>query len=135
MSEGRAQILEMLVAGRVTVEQAARLLAALDAASPAAPREPVNQTGRQRQRDERADNFFANLTLEQLIKLRDHDVSRAFVDSMRVAGRDDLSVDELVELYDDGVDAAFVREMHCLGFANLTPSEWAALRDHGVDGH
>src|SRR5262249_33987581 len=34
MSEGRAQILEMLVTGRLTVEQADRLLEALDAPSP-----------------------------------------------------------------------------------------------------
>ena len=162
MSEGRAQILEMLVAGRVTVEQADQLLQALDAASPAAPHEPVTQTGRQQRGDERADNFFATLTPKQLIKLRDHDVSRAFIERMRATGLYDLSVDdfidlhdngitprfvrdlreagftaltrdELVEMYDHGVDAAFVRQMRDLGFANLAPDEWVELRNHGVD--
>src|SRR5258705_10221409 len=59
MSEGRAQILEMLVAGRVTVEQTDQLLQALDAASPAAPPKPVAPAGGQRRPGERADGFFA----------------------------------------------------------------------------
>jgi hypothetical protein len=162
MSEGRAQILEMLVSGRVTVEQADQLLQALDAASPAAPHEPAAQLGGQRRRDERADDFFATLTPEQLIELRDHGVNRAFIEQMRAAGLYGLSVadlidlydhgvtprfvldlreagfteltsDDLVEMYDHGVDAAFVREMRDLGFAKLAPSEWVELRDHGVD--
>ena len=162
MSEGRALILEMLVAGRVTVEQADQLLEALGVASPAAPHEPVTQTGRQRRGDERTDDFFATLTPKQLIKLRDHGVSRAFIERMRATGLYDLSVDdfidlhnngitprfvrdlreagfttltrdELVEMYNHGVDAAFVRQMRGLGFANLAPDEWVELRNHGVD--
>jgi SHOCT-like domain len=162
MSEERAQILEMLVAGRVTVEQADQLLKALDATSPGASHELAAQTGRQRRWNEPADDFFARLTPEQLIELRDHDVSRAFIEQMRAAGLNDLSVadlidlydhgitprfvldlreagfieltrDDLIELYDHGVDAAFVREMRGLGFANLAPGEWVELRNHGVE--
>jgi hypothetical protein len=162
MSEGRAQILEMLVAGRLTVEQADQLLETLDAASPPAPHEPAAQTGRQRQWDEREDDLFASLTPEQLTELRDHGVSGTFIEQMRAAGLHDLSVaglialydhgitprfvremreagfteltgDDLVEMYDHGVDAAFVREMREAGFTNLVPGEWVELRDHGVD--
>lgn len=161
MSEGSAQILKMLVAGRVTVEQADQLLKALEAASPAVPHEPVTQTGQQRRRDERADDFFASLTPEQVIELHDHGVSRAYIEQMRAAGLYDLSVADIIDLYDNGitprfvsdlrevgfteltrdqliemychgVDAAFVGEMWDLGFANLAPDEWVELRDHGV---
>jgi hypothetical protein len=111
MSAGRAKILEILVAGRVTVEQADQLLEALDAAPPAASHEPVAQTGRQRRWDERADDFFASLTPEQLIELRDHDVSRAFIEQMRAAGLYDLSVADLIDLYDHGITPRFVRDL------------------------
>jgi len=133
MSEGRAQILEMPVAGRVTVGQADRLLEALDAASPAAPHEPASQSGRQRRRDAGADDFFASLTPEQLIALRDHGVSRAFIEQMRAAGPDDASVDDLIELHDHGITPRFVRDLREAGFTELTRDELVELYDHGVD--
>jgi hypothetical protein len=133
MSEGRAQILEMLVAGRVTVEQADQLLQALDAASPAAPHEPAAQLGRQRRRDERADDFFATLTPEQLIELHDHGVSRAFIEQMRAAGLYGLSVADLIDLYDHGVTPRFVLDLREAGFAELTGDDLVELYDHGVD--
>src|SRR5260370_40003456 len=101
----------MLVEGRVTVEQADGLLAALDAASPAAPHEPVHQTERQRPWDDEADDFFASLTPELLIALRDHGVSRAFIEQMRVAGLDGLRVAELIDLEDQGITPRFVRAL------------------------
>jgi len=133
-NEGRAQILEMLVAGRVTVEQAERLLAALGGASPAASQEPVNQTGGRRGRSERADDAFAGLTPAQLIALRDHGVSRAFVEQMRAAGLNDLSVNDLIELSDHGVDSALIGDLREAGVTNLTRDQLIALSDHGVDG-
>ncbi|MGH2504351.1 MAG: SHOCT-like domain-containing protein, partial [Ktedonobacterales bacterium] len=104
MHEGRAQILEMLMSGRLTVEQADRLLAALDTAAPTASREPTHQGGERRRRDERANDAFASLTAEQLIVLRDHGVSRAFIEQLRAAGLANLSVHDLIELSDHGVD-------------------------------
>jgi hypothetical protein len=162
MSEERAQILEMLVAGRVTVEQAEQLLDALDGPSPSASRGAVAEAGPQRPGDDHSEDFFASLTAEQLVALRDSDVSRAFVEQMRAAGLNtlriedlielhdegitprfvldlqeaglaDLTRDQLVELYCHGVDAAFVREMRGLGYSDLTPSKWVALRDNGVE--
>src|SRR5260370_36154909 len=109
MSEERAQILEMLVAGRVTVEQADQLLQALDAASPAAPHEPAAQLGGQRRRDERAGDFFTTLTPEQLIELHDHDVSRGVIEQMRAAGLYRLGVAELNAPVAAGVPPPLVR--------------------------
>src|SRR5258707_13680851 len=106
-----ARILEMLVAGGVTVEQADQLLQALDAASPAAPHEPAAQLGGQRRRDERAGDFFAPLTPEQLIEMDDHDVSRAFIEQIRAAGLYGLGDDCLINLYDHCVQPRVVREL------------------------
>jgi hypothetical protein len=133
MSEGRAQILEMLVSGRVTMEQADRLLEALEGPSTAAPNEPANQMGRRQRREESTNNAFASLTPKQLIALRDHGVDRAFIEQMRAAGVEDLGVDDFIELYDHGVDAEFVRELGEMGFTNLTRDQLIELYEHGVD--
>jgi hypothetical protein len=133
MSEGRAQILEMLVAGQLTIEQADQLLGAIDAADAAAPHKPQTQTGRRGRLDERADDFFASLTLEDLIELHNHGVSRVFVDQMHAEGLRDLSVADFTELYDHGVTPRFVRDIREAGFAELPVHELCELYDHGVD--
>jgi hypothetical protein len=133
MSEERALILQMLTAGRVTVEQADQLLEALGAASPTGPHEPATGTRRQRQWDERTDDFFANLTPKQLTKLRNHGVSGAYVQQLRAAGLGGLSVDDLIALYEHDVTPRFVRDLREAGFTALAPAELVALYDHGVD--
>jgi hypothetical protein len=133
MSEGRAQILEMLVAGRLTVEQADQLLGALDAADTAAPHKPQTQTGRPERWDERPDDFFASLTLEDLIEFHNHGVSRTYVEQMRAEGLRDLRVADFCELYDHGITPRFVHDMREAGFAELPLDELVALYDNGVD--
>src|SRR5215469_146554 len=134
MSEQRAQILEMLVAGRVTVEQAEQLLAALDGPSPSASRGAVAQAAAQQRGDEHTEDFFASLTAEQLVALRDSDVSRAFVEQMRAAGLNALSVEDLIELHDEGVTPRFVLDLREAGLADLTRDQLIELYCHGVDG-
>jgi hypothetical protein len=137
MSEERRQVLEMLAAGKVTVEQANQLLEALEAAGRPSDtgelRAPARQRERPAQRARPRDAFFSNLTPDQLIEPRDHGVTPAFVREMRELGFTDLSPDDLVELRDHGVNAAFVQEMRDLGFDNLAPDELVELRDHGVN--
>ncbi len=133
MSEERAQILKMLVAGRVTVEQADQLLVALDAAPPTTPHEPALQTERQPRWDERVDDGFASLAPEQLIELRDHGVSRAFIEQMREVGLRDLSVATMVELYEHGVTPHFVSDLREVGLTEITSDQLIEMYDHGVD--
>jgi hypothetical protein len=133
MREGYAQILEMLVAGRVTVEQANRLLAALDAASPAAPHGAAAQAEAQQRGDGHTQDFFASLTAEQLVALRDSDVSRAFVEQMRAAGLNALRIEDLIELHDEGITPRFVLDLREAGLANLTRDQLGELYCHGVD--
>jgi hypothetical protein len=132
MSEERAQILQMLMSGRVTIEQADQLLEALGTEFPAGAHEPATGTGRHGRRDDRTAGFVAGLTPEQLIELRNHGVSGAFVQQMRAAGLGDLRVDDLIELYDHDVTPRFVRELREAGFSGLTCHELVELVNHGV---
>jgi hypothetical protein len=133
MSQERTQILEMLVAGRVTVEQAEQLLEALGGSSPSASRGAVGQPAAQQRGDERTEDFFASLTAEQLVALRDSDVSRAFVEQMRAAGLNALRVEDLIELHDEGITPRFVLDLREAGMADLTRDQLVELYCHGVD--
>jgi hypothetical protein len=135
MSDEQAQILEMLVAGRVTVEQAALLLEAVDPAANPGSHGSVSSRGALRQWDERRVDFFAGLTVEQMRQLHDHGVSRSFIQEIYAALRHDLSVADLIALYESGVTPHFVTELTESGCANLTVREAIRLYEHGVDGN
>jgi anion-transporting ArsA/GET3 family ATPase len=107
MSEERAQILEMLVTGRITVEQADQLLEAVDAAANSRTHESASLRGAQRQWDERADGVFAKLTVEQIHHLHDRGVTAAFIRQLCAALRRDLSISDLIKLYERGVTPRF----------------------------
>src|SRR4051794_41127783 len=133
MSEERRQVLEMLAAGKVTVEQANQLLEALGAAGrptdTGEPRAPAHQRERAAQRGRPADAYFSNLAADQLVELRDHGVSPAFVRQMRELGFTDLSPNDLVKLRDHGVTPAFIRDMRELGLGELAPDELVEMFD------
>jgi hypothetical protein len=132
MGEERAQILEMLVAGRVTVEQADQLLQALDVPSSRAHHGAMPEAGTQRRGEERPEDFFASLTAEQLIALRDHGVRGDYVEQMRAAGLNELCVEDLIELHNNGVTPRFVRGLREAGLADLTCDQLIELFCHGV---
>src|SRR6185437_13302089 len=94
MGEERAQILEMLVAGRVTVEQAEQLLKAIEASSSPRPHGAASgaasRAGAQRRGGGRSENLLAGLTVEQLIALRDRGVTGDYIEQMLSAGLDGL---------------------------------------------
>jgi hypothetical protein len=138
MSDERAQILEMLVAGRVTVEQAAQLLQAIEA--PSSPAHPgttgtPSEAGVPRRRDGRSEDFLASLTAEQVIALHDRGVSGAYVEQMRAAGLNGLRVKDLIKLHDNGVTPRFVLDLQEAGLAlaDLTRDQLIKLFCHGVD--
>jgi hypothetical protein len=133
MGEERAQILEMLMAGRVTVEQADQLLQALDGPSSHAHRGETSEAGTRRRREEHSEDFFASLTADQLVALRDSGVRRAYVDQMRSAGLNELRVEDLIELHDNGVRPRFVRDLREAGLADLTRHQLIDLFCHGVN--
>jgi beta-lactamase regulating signal transducer with metallopeptidase domain len=61
------------------------------------------------------------------------DAGDSFLDALAAAGYRGLSVDELVKLRDHGVDGPFIVAMNAFAHRRLSPDELIALRDHGVD--
>jgi beta-lactamase regulating signal transducer with metallopeptidase domain len=55
-----------------------------------------------------------------------------FIDEMSSVGYANLSVDELIRLKTAGINAAYVRSLRALGFTNLPTKELAAMSMHGV---
>jgi len=130
MSEERQKVLEMLAEGRLTPEQADRLLEALGSLGRGAPR-PQPEL-RPSGADDRQGRFLSGLSADQLIKMRQHGVNPAFIQEMRDLGFTDLSVDQLVKLRIHGVNAEFLQGMRELGFEALPPDTLVKLRIHGV---
>jgi len=131
MTSERTMILEMLAAGRVTVDQADQLLDALGAAPAAgAMREP--EAARERQARS-ARKGGVTLTPAQLIELRNHDISGSFVQQMRAAWPGALGVDDLIALHNHDVTVSFVRAWSDVGLSGLTRDEIITLRNHDID--
>jgi beta-lactamase regulating signal transducer with metallopeptidase domain len=107
-----------------------------------APRAPVAvaEDDRSRDGDSPGSDFiggmvaagYANLTVDQLIKLRDHGVDGHFAAAMNAAARRHLSPDELCVLRDHGVDEEFSSKLAALGLT-VPYDKLIALHDHGVD--
>ena len=66
------------------------------------------------------EDFFASLTAEEVIALRDRGVSGAYVEQKRAAGMHGLSIKDLIKLYDNGVTPRFVLDLQEAGLLGLT---------------
>ena len=151
VSEERVQILEMLAAGRVTVEQAEQLLDAVSsppstscAPGPAGDMFVINRPTVE-ELDALDEHGVSDTYIEQmraaglelnfldLVRLHDHGVEPAFVGGMRDAGFTALTRDDLLLMVDHGIDLGFVRAMHEVGLIDPTPRQLVELFDHGVD--
>jgi beta-lactamase regulating signal transducer with metallopeptidase domain len=75
---------------------------------------------------------YTKLSVEKIVALKIHGVSRAFIRQMKALGFRDLSVDNLLAMRIHGVSAATVEMLKGLGFDNLTPDQLVAARIHGV---
>ena len=47
-------------------------------------------------------------------------------------GYKDLSLEQLIRLRDHGVDPTYIRELKTMGYTNQTPDDLVQLRDRGV---
>ena len=106
----RRQILEMVVAGELTVEQAGELLERLAAESSADAET----------REDRRPAGFSRFTRGQIAHLRDYEIDEAYVQTLEEAGLSDLSVKQLIALKDYEVDAEFIAVLREAGFAEVT---------------
>jgi bla regulator protein blaR1 len=109
-------------------------------AAVAAPAAPALVADNERDGDGPSSDFigglvaagYSNLSVDQLIKLRDHGVDGRFAAAMNAVARRRLSPDELCALRDHGVDREYTSKLAALGLT-VPYEKLIALRDHGVD--
>lgn len=128
MSDERKQVLEMLAAGKITAEQADRLLEALQ---PRTMEPAVAQSETPRFRRERRPSGLSP-EVRKLMEARMHGVSASFVHEMESVGFKNLGLAQLTEMRIHGVGADFAREMQQL-MGDLTPHDLIELRIHGLN--
>lgn len=72
------------------------------------------------------------LTLDQIIQMKTHNVTPEFIETMRRAGFENLSVRQAIELRVHGIDEAYVKQVRGWGFDKATARDLVQLRVAGV---
>jgi hypothetical protein len=72
---------------------------------------------------------YDKLSAEQLVRLRDHGVSGAYVRDLGAQGFKNVPLEDVVRSKDHGVSAEYVADMKALGFKDLTLDQIVRLRD------
>jgi hypothetical protein len=127
----RRQVLEMVVSGELTVEQAGELLERLDAQS-AENAESGADTEKRADQRQRAGGF-GRFTWEQIATLRDYEIDVAYVQALEETGLTGLSVKHLISLKDYEVDADYVTALREAGFTDVTVKQLIALKEYDVE--
>ena len=71
-------------------------------------------------------------TTRQLIDLRNHGVTRAYIQDARAAGYRDFTAKDYIDLRIHGVNGDYLRRLRDAGMRNLSASQIARLKIHGV---
>ena len=74
-----------------------------------------------------------DLSLDDLVRFKVHDVSPDFVRAMSSGGYRGLSADDLVRFKVHGVEPRFVQELGDLGYDRPSPDDLIRLKVHGVE--
>jgi len=147
-NEERIKILEMVAAGKLTVEQASQLMDKLGTKSTtdAAKRPDQGQRsggytqetiGRIRGYRKSGDTVLteaglADLPARQIAALKNYGVDADYIRALQEAGLTDLTVRQLISLYNYGVDADDVRALREDGVAGPTVERLLSLKKYGV---
>lgn len=75
---------------------------------------------------------YGKVSVDQIIELREHGVTPAFVSSFHDMGYKEISLDKALELRDHGVNPEFIDEMKKIDAKDISLDQAIALRDHGV---
>jgi beta-lactamase regulating signal transducer with metallopeptidase domain len=75
---------------------------------------------------------YRNLTVDQLIRLKEHGVTGEYIRQIRAAGQE-LSADDLVRFREHGVTPEFINEVKGTGFKDVKANDLIRLREHGAD--
>jgi hypothetical protein len=147
-NEERIKILEMVAAGKLTVEQASQLMDKLGTKSTtdAAKRPDQGQRsggytqetiGRIRGYRKSGDTVLteaglANFPARQIAALKNYGVDADYIRALQEAGLADLTVRQVISLYNYGVDADDVRALREDGVAGPTVERLLSLKKYGV---
>jgi beta-lactamase regulating signal transducer with metallopeptidase domain len=108
---------------------AARELPVTLIASSGAPPPPTPPARQTRQRSRRWDG---ELTIDQLIALKEAGVDAKFIRDLRALGYGDLSFEDLIDLRQQGVDPEYIAKMNHIGRGHLAAEQLVELRNAGV---
>ena len=76
---------------------------------------------------------FTGATIEELVRAKDHGVSRRVRAGAAFEGREShATLDGYVRLRDHGVTADYITDMKGIGLNGLTAEDLVRLHDHGV---
>lgn len=105
------------------------------------PAAPVSPVARVQDEDEKekgsyidglTEAGYTNLSVDELIKLRDHGVSPKFLKELKAMGYGLPPVEMAIRLTDHGVRAGYIKKLADLGYKKLTFEELIRAADHGV---
>jgi hypothetical protein len=74
---------------------------------------------------------FADVTLDQIVRLKDEGVTATFVEEIRGEGYADLTPPLAIRAKDEDVDRDFIRRAKAQGY-NLSLAEMIRLKDRGT---
>jgi hypothetical protein len=74
---------------------------------------------------------FSKLSVDKLIRTREHGVDADYVRGLRAGGLK-LSLEDYIKAHDRGVSLEFLRDLKTVGLTNLTLAEYIMLREHDV---
>ena len=75
---------------------------------------------------------YANLTVDEIISLKNHGVTPQFVRELKAAGYDKLSVRELIRLRSSGASPETIKELKAAGLDQLPLDALIRVQTHGV---
>ncbi len=114
---------------RLEAVSALREIGGVEAASALAKAFDNSQRNESPQRGTELNQF----SIDDVIRLSEHDVEIDWLKGLRDAGITDLSIDQIIDLSDHGVEVEWLKGLHEAGFSNLSVGEIVRLADHGVE--
>jgi hypothetical protein len=145
----RIKILEMVAAGKLSVEQAGKLMDILGAKSATDAEKRSDQGLRANEYNQEAMGKIRgyrragdrglraaglpNLTVEEFGALMNNGVSAEYARDLLETGLGDLSLDQIISLMNNGVSAEYIRALRETGLSDLTVKQIIRLMNNGVD--
>lgn len=149
MQEERARILRGVAAKEISVVDAEQMLEELrvemEPVPPPPPFEPVEPalssgTAVPRLPNSPTPTKLSNptstkLSVDEIVRLREHGVEPGWLKALYEAGITDLSVNDIVQLAEHGVEVEWFHELRALGIRDLSVRDIVELSEHGVEAN